>query len=72
MDRAHAFADKVLVVGWLYLGGKPPRARLGRLKGVDARHHVSRMPREPLKPEPGESAKSPKNSKKSKKAKRSE
>jgi nitroreductase len=44
--KAHGLARNEELLGWLYVGGKPPRSRLGRRKGVDARNHLSRMPRE--------------------------
>jgi nitroreductase len=50
--KAHGLARNEELLGWLYVGGKPPRSRLGRRKGVDARHHLSRMPRETPKAEP--------------------
>ena len=43
--KAHGLSDNEALLGWLYVGGKPPRARLGRRKGVDARHHLARMPK---------------------------
>lgn len=45
--KAHGLAKDEELLGWLYIGGKPPRTRPGRRKAVDARHHVSRMPRSP-------------------------
>ena len=42
--KAHGLGKNEELLGWLYVGGKPPRARLGRRKAVDARHHVSRLP----------------------------
>jgi nitroreductase len=45
--KVHGLAGNEELLGWLYVGGKPPRARLGRRKGVDARHHLSRMPKQP-------------------------
>jgi nitroreductase len=44
--KAHGVGKDEKLLGWLYVGGKPPRARLGRRKAVDARHHLSRMPKE--------------------------
>jgi len=60
--KAHGLARNEELLGWLYVGGKPPRSRLGRRKGVDARHHLSRMPRETPKADPksGEKPKKPK------------
>jgi nitroreductase len=43
--KAHGLEKNEELLGWLYVGGKPARARLGRRKGVEARKHVSRMPR---------------------------
>lgn len=42
--KAHGLGKDEELLGWLYVGGKPPRERLGRRKAVDARRHVSRMP----------------------------
>lgn len=42
--RAHGLAENEQLLGWLYVGGKPPRTRPERRKAVDARSHVSRMP----------------------------
>ena len=42
----HGLGKDEELLGWLYVGGKPPRTRLGRRKGVDARHHLARMPKE--------------------------
>ncbi|MGZ8805448.1 MAG: nitroreductase family protein [Microbacterium sp.] len=46
--KAHGLAKNEALLGWLYVGGKPPRERPGRRKAVDARHHVSRMPSKKL------------------------
>lgn len=43
--KAHGLGKNEELLGWLYVGGKPPRAREGRRKTVDAGKHVSRMPR---------------------------
>lgn len=43
--KAHGLGKNEELLGWLYVGGKPPRTRLGRRKGVEARKHVSRMPK---------------------------
>jgi len=43
--KAHGLGKHEELLGWLYVGGKPTRARQGRRKAVDARKHVSRMPR---------------------------
>ncbi len=42
--KAHGLKKNEELLGWLYVGGKPSRARLGRRKAVDARKHLSRMP----------------------------
>lgn len=42
--KAHGLGKNEQLLGWLYVGGKPPRARVGRRKAVEARRHVSRMP----------------------------
>jgi len=47
--KLHGLGKNEELLGWLYVGGKPPRARLGRRKAVDARHHVSRLPAEKAK-----------------------
>ncbi len=52
--KAHGLKKHEELLGWLYVGGKPERARPGRRKAVDARHHVSRMPKAKS---PGESGK---------------
>ncbi len=43
--KAHGLKKDEELLGWLYVGGKPPRARLGRRRAVDARAHLSRMPK---------------------------
>ncbi|GAB2835037.1 nitroreductase family protein [Microbacterium insulae] len=43
--KAHGLGKNEELLGWLYVGGKPPRTRLGRRKGVEARKIVSRMPK---------------------------
>ena len=43
--KAHGLDKNEELLGWLYVGGKPARSRLGRRKGVEARKHVSRMPK---------------------------
>jgi nitroreductase len=42
--KAHGLKKDEELLGWLYVGGKPPRARVGRRKTVDARKLVTRMP----------------------------
>ena len=42
--KAHGLGTNEELLGWLYVGGKPPRTRPGHRKSVDARAHVSRMP----------------------------
>jgi nitroreductase len=51
--KAHGLAKNEELLGWLYVGGKPARSRLGRRKGVEARKHVSRMPKPKVKSEKG-------------------
>ena len=46
LPRSHGLGKDEELLGWLYVGGKLPRSRLGRRRGVDARHHVTRMPKE--------------------------
>lgn len=43
--KAHGLGKNEELLGWLYVGGKPANKRIGRRKAVDARRHVSRMPR---------------------------
>jgi len=43
--KAHGLRKNEKLLGWLYVGGKPADKRTGRRKAVDARGHVSRMPR---------------------------
>jgi nitroreductase len=43
--KAHGLKKNEELLGWLYVGGKPSRSRNGRRKAVDARKHVSRMPK---------------------------
>ncbi|TQJ31436.1 nitroreductase family protein [Microbacterium sp. SLBN-146] len=43
--KAHGLEKNEVLLGWLYVGGKPPRSRPERRRAVDARHHVSPMPR---------------------------
>lgn len=47
--KAHGLGKHEALLGWLYVGGKPPGARQGRRKDVDARKHVSRMPQQKAK-----------------------
>lgn len=49
--KAHGLGKNEELLGWLYVGGKPPRSRPGRRKGVEARKFVSRMPRQTAEPE---------------------
>ena len=68
--KAHGLEKNEELLGWLYVGGKPPRSRLGRRKGVEARKHVSRMPRQaPQEKTPKSDSKSKSKSKKSKSSK---
>lgn len=48
--KAHGLKKGEELLGWLYVGAKPPRTRSGSRKGVDARRVLSRMPK------PGKSA----------------
>ena len=43
--KAHGLQKNEVLLGWLYVGGKPARSRPGRRKAVDARRHLTRMPR---------------------------
>ncbi len=43
--KLHGLAKNEELLGWLYVGGKPERSRLGRVKQVDARRFLSRMPK---------------------------
>lgn len=42
--KAHGLGPDEVLLGWLYVGGKPAGARIGRRKAVEPRKHVSRMP----------------------------
>ncbi|MBD7956367.1 nitroreductase family protein [Microbacterium sp. Sa4CUA7] len=42
--KAHGLRKNEELLGWLYIGGKPERARVSRDKVVDAAAFVSRMP----------------------------
>jgi len=42
--KAHGLTSDEVLLGWLYVGGKPPRTRPSRRKAVDARSHLSRLP----------------------------
>jgi nitroreductase len=42
--KAHGLKKNEELLGWLYVGGKPPRMRPERRKGVDANEVLSRMP----------------------------
>ncbi|MFZ4894615.1 nitroreductase family protein [Plantibacter sp. Mn2098] len=42
--KAHGLGKDELLLGWLYVGGKPANARIGRRKAVNAKAHLSRMP----------------------------
>lgn len=44
--KAHGLGKNEELLGWLYVGGKPPAKRSGRRRAVDARSHLSRMPRD--------------------------
>ncbi|MFG6443920.1 nitroreductase family protein [Microbacterium sp. P06] len=43
--KAHGLEKDEELLGWLYVGGKPPTRKIARRKAVDARRHLSRMPR---------------------------
>jgi nitroreductase len=43
--KAHGLEKNEELLGWLYVGGKPPRSRPERRRTIDARHHLSPMPR---------------------------
>ncbi|WP_439591979.1 nitroreductase family protein [Microbacterium sp.] len=43
--KAHGLGKDEELLGWLYVGGKPERTRPSRRRAVDAKHHVSRLPR---------------------------
>lgn len=53
--KAHGLEKNEELLGWLYVGGKPPRARIGRRKAVEAKKHVTRMP-PPAKKKSGKKA----------------
>lgn len=59
--KAHGLAKNEELLGWLYVGGKPPRARPGRRKPVDARHLVTRMPNPAKSEKPAKPGKAKKN-----------
>ena len=42
--KAHGLGKNEELLGWLYVGGKPAKAKGGRRKAVDARPLVTRMP----------------------------
>ena len=44
LAKAHGLRKGEVLLGWLYVGGKPPRTRPVRRKTVDAAKHISRMP----------------------------
>ena len=44
--KAHGLTKDEALLGWLYVGGKPAGRRPGRRAAVDARRHLSRMPRD--------------------------
>lgn len=43
--KAHGLEKNEELLGWLYVGGKPPVKHQGRRRAVDARRHISRMPK---------------------------
>lgn len=42
--KAHGLKKGEELLGWLYVGGKPSNARVGRRKPVNAKAHISAMP----------------------------
>ncbi|MET0862428.1 MAG: nitroreductase family protein [Microbacterium sp.] len=42
--KAHGLGKDEELLGWLYVGGKPANARVGRRKPVDGGKYLSRMP----------------------------
>ncbi len=54
--KAHGLEKNEVLLGWLYVGGKPPGAKIGRRTAVDARGHVSRMPVRKKKADKGKDA----------------
>lgn len=44
MAKAHGLGKNEELLGWLYVGGKPPSKRPSRRREVDARAHLTRMP----------------------------
>jgi nitroreductase len=42
--KAHGLRKNEELLGWLYVGGKPPRERVARRKDLDASPLVTRMP----------------------------
>ncbi len=43
--KAHGLRKGELLLGWLYVGGKPASSRTGHVRTVDGEKFVSRMPR---------------------------
>lgn len=44
LAKAHGLSKHEVLLGWLYVGGKPKMSRPVRRKTVDATKHISRMP----------------------------
>ncbi len=44
LAKAHGLKKGEVLLGWLYVGGKPQRSRPVRRKTVDATKHISRLP----------------------------
>jgi nitroreductase len=42
--KAHGLDKNEVLLGWLYVGGKPPRTRVGHREPVDVARHLSPMP----------------------------
>src|SRR5690606_22853186 len=45
--KLHGLKKREQLLGWLYVGGKPPGKAPGRRTPVDARHHLSTLPKAP-------------------------
>ena len=44
MKKAHGLKKNERLLGWLYVGGKPPRSREGRPRRIDPERFLSQMP----------------------------
>lgn len=47
--KAHGLEKNEVLLGWLYVGGKPAGKKAGRRKAVDARKLLTRMPKKSKK-----------------------